>query len=41
MVILVADQPIVVAAELKISLPKAIAMLSLETLLSPFSPRLG
>jgi hypothetical protein len=40
MVILETDHPIVVAAELKIRLPKAVAMFSLETLRSPGLPRL-
>jgi hypothetical protein len=35
MVILVADHPVIVAAELKISLPKTVAMFSLETPSSP------
>jgi hypothetical protein len=35
MVVLVADHPVIVAAELKISLPKAIIVFSLETLSSP------
>ena len=40
MIILETDHPIVVAAELKIRLPKAVAMFSLETLRSPCLSRL-
>ena len=40
MVVLVADHPEVVAAEFKISLPKAVVVFSLETLGSPRLSRL-
>jgi len=41
MVILIADHPIVVAAELEIRLPEAVAVFSLETLRSPSLSGLG
>ena len=41
MIILEADHPVVVAAELKVRLPEAVAMFSLETLRSPGLSRLG
>ncbi len=41
MVILEADHPVIVAAKLKIRLPKTVAMFSLETLCSPCLSRLA
>jgi ABC-type transport system involved in Fe-S cluster assembly fused permease/ATPase subunit len=41
MVILVADHPVIVAAEFKISLPKTVTVLSLETLGSQCLSRLS
>jgi hypothetical protein len=41
MVILIADHPVIVAAKLKIRLPKTVAMFSLETFCSPCLSRLA
>jgi hypothetical protein len=41
MVILETDHPVIVAAELEVRLPEAVAVFSLKTFCSPCFPRLG